>query len=120
MPPKMRRHTCSDFWTCSRSSARTLVASTPLRTSACICWMSGSIGAQGVVHIVRHTARQVGHRVLALGGHHAGAQRFGAVQVLNRDRGLRPEVLDQLRVEAVSADRVACGDLQHARPGCRA
>ena len=67
-----------------------------------------------VVHVVRHAARQIGHRVLPLGGQHAGAKRLGAMQVLNGDRGLRSEVLDQLRVVWLQLFRVAGGDLQHA------
>ena len=67
-----------------------------------------------VVHVMRHAARQIGHRVLPLGGHDAGAERLGAMQVLDGDRGLRSKVLDQLGVERLELFRVAGRDLQHA------
>ena len=99
MPPKMRRHTCSDFCTCSRSSANTAGRDRAAAKVRLHLLDQRQHRAERVVHVVRHAARQIGHRVLALGGQHPGAERLGAMQVLDGDRGLRPEVLDQLGVE---------------------
>ena len=114
MPPKIRRQTCSDFWTCSRSSANTAGVEHAAAKVRLHLLDQRQHRAERVVHVVRHAARQIGHRVLALGGHDAGAERLGAVQVLDGDRGLRSEVLDQLGVERLELFRVARRDLQHA------
>ena len=67
-----------------------------------------------VIHVVRHAARQIGHGVFALGRHHAGAQRLGAMQVLDGDGRLGSKMLDQLGVERLELFRVARRDLQDA------
>src|SRR5262244_2258949 len=41
-----------------------------------------------IVDVVRDAASQVRHRVLSLGHHDPGTERFGTVQVLNGDRCL--------------------------------
>ena len=63
---------------------------------------------------MRHAARQIGHRVLPLGGDDAGTERFGAMQVLDGDGGLRSKVLDQLGIERLQLLGVAGRDFQDA------
>ena len=114
IPPKIRRHTWSDFCTCSRSSANTVGAEHAAAQVRLHLLDQRQHRPERVVHVVRHAPRQIGHRVLALRGHDAGAERLGAMQVLDGDRGLRSKVLDQLGVERLELFRVARRDLQDA------
>ena len=52
--------------------------------------------------------------MLSFRGHHAGAQRLRAVQILDGDGCLRSEMLDQLGIERLELLRVAGRNLQHA------
>ena len=69
--------------------------------------------SQSVVHVVRHTARKLSHRVLALGGQHAGARPFRPLQILYGDRCLRTELLDELRIIRGQTPGRARRDLDH-------
>ena len=66
-----------------------------------------------VVQIVRHASGQIGHRVLALGCHDPGAQRLGAMQILDGNRRLGSKVLDQFGVERLQLPGMASRDLEH-------
>ncbi len=52
--------------------------------------------------------------MLPLGRQHARLERLGPREVLDRDRGLRAEAIDELRVERLQPARMARRDLQHA------
>ena len=77
IPPKIRRQTWSDFCTCSRSSANTPASAGRAAKVRLHLLDQRQHRPERVVHVVRHAPRQIGHRVLALGGHHAGAERLG-------------------------------------------
>ena len=63
---------------------------------------------------MRHTARELRHRVLALGGQHPRAKRLGALEILDGNGGLRAELLHELGVVRAQTPRIAGGDLHDA------
>ena len=55
-------------------------------------------GAQGVVHVVRDAAGEVGHRVLAFRDQHSLLERFGPPRVSQGDGRLGEELRDRARL----------------------
>ena len=72
-------------------------------------------GAQGVVHVVRDAAGEVGHRVLAFRDQHALLERFGPPRVLQGHGRLGEELGDQLDLVMTERTGVDGGDLQDAQ-----
>ena len=92
----MRRQTWIDRSNWARSAAATAGSKVPWSISCSQLLDEGEHGPEGVVHVVRDAARQVGHRVLALGDQHSLFQRFGPPRVLEGHGRLGEELGNQL------------------------